>query len=622
MQSRQSGETVVERATRLSIEMGRRWLYVIVAIVLVTSQIYLSLSSLNSTNSELVDTVDRLHLNRTSAGLRNKATSASKVHFRDFTADPKYHNKTVTGETIPGPFFDDQLFFTGARLTTSFIPNNTQVHVDLFGFPGDRLVVVPDSLVHCDPTNVSKAWKLRSHATLYCQLECKRGDAEEPNDCGKPILMRGIEAKSGDANQDGLALIWRCDVSKYLTKPDLLLQAAAGGQSSVRVRLLLNESANHTALIRTVTQVDIPLHTAVVGYGGPTIRHSELGYFSPQQQASPINVGLCLTAYGRDAHRYFLEFVFHHLNVGFSHIVLGIIANMDSEDLILAEQVLQPFIDSGVVSIQAIGLDDYSTCDTDVTRVQFYNQCLYHFKGLSEYSAAWDLDEYWMPPVRLEISGTSTFAHEHQGGEKVAAVVRNDTEALKQQRFIERSDISKFSPLVTNDLLWRESNYSKSISIFDVIKAIEQYHAMNHNCGGKWCYTLFPSVTVHEKKDLERTHRIWDDFDARDAVPSTYWQKSITRTQIAMTGGIHLPGSCQFPNDPDFYAFAKDKECYPHVWEAGEFGIMHHIMSLIVYRELDMGNVTADEVVMSFARTVAQQVDRLHESGSISTLGT
>ena len=89
-----------------------------------------------------------------------------------------------------------------------------------------------------------------------------------------------------------------------------------------------------------------------------------------------------------------------------------------------------------------------------------------------------------------------------------------------------------------------------------------------------------------------------------------------------MTGGIHLPGSCQFPNDPDFYAFAKDKECYPHVWEAGEFGIMHHFMSLIVYRELDMGNVTADEFVMSFARTVAQQVDRLHESGSISTLGT
>jgi hypothetical protein len=376
--------------------------------------------------------------------------------------------------------------------------------------------------------------------------------------------------------------------------------------------------------MHTITQLDIPLHTAVVGNGGPTIRHSEHGYFSPQQQATPMNVGLCLTSYGRDSQRYFLEFVHHHLNVGFSHIVFGIITNMDSEDINAAERVLQPFIDNGVVSIQAIGFDDYCTCDTDVPRVHFYHQCLYHFKGLTEYSATWDVDEYWLPPDRLEVSGTSTFAHEHQGGEKVAAVISNTADALSQQRFIEKSDDSSFSPLVTGDPLWQESNYSMSISIFDVVKAIEQYHVMNHDCGGQWCYALFPSVTAYRKRDVERTHRILDDFDVRDAHPSSAWKKSITRTQIAMTGGIHLPGSCQFPNDPNFYTFGKEQECYPHFWESGEFGTMHHFMSLIVDRDKleEMGNVTADDYVLSFARTVSKQLDRFHESGLAVTLPT
>jgi hypothetical protein len=97
-----------------------------------------------------------------------------------------------------------------------------------------------------------------------------------------------------------------------------------------------------------------------------------------------------------------------------------------------------------------------------------------------------------MPPVRLEVSGTSTFAHEHFGVKTEDAVLGNyhkfhnaATEADIQQRFIESSESSTFSPLATSDPLWQESNYSESLIVLDVVKAVEQHHAMNRDCGEK-----------------------------------------------------------------------------------------------------------------------------------------
>ena len=97
----------------------------------------------------------------------------------------------------------------------------------------------------------------------------------------------------------------------------------------------------------------------------------------------------------------------------------------------------------------------------------------------------------------------------------------------------------------------------------------------------------------------------------RDTEASSPWKKSITRTQIAMTGGIHLPGSCQFPGDPGFHMFAQHGECYPHLWEAGEFGLLHHFYGLIADRERDIqGGIQGDEYIVSLAHTVYKQLDR------------
>ncbi|KAI2495415.1 hypothetical protein MHU86_19090 [Fragilaria crotonensis] len=323
-----------------------------------------------------------------------------------------------------------------------------------------------------------------------------------------------------------------------------------------------------------VTKIDIPLHTGVVGHGGPQIRSSQQGYFTPliqqtDEEQTPMDVGLCVAIFGSSSTRYIAEFVQHHKNVGISHIVVGMDTTMDSEDLYAAEEVLRPFIDEGFVVLQATGLNDYFTCDTDLAKLHFYHQCLYYFKGLYEYSATWDLDEYWMPPVQLEITGKNSFKYGFESieDEEVPRIEESVTQAKNQSvelHFIQRSSHSAFSDLVTSDPLWRRSNYSKSISILDVLKAVEQFHKYR-GCEDKWCYYLTPSYHSFLKKSVERTHRIGHDFDKRDAKSDRTWRKGIARTQVAMMGGFHLPGSCRFPDDPEFYPYSQIEECF-HVF--------------------------------------------------------
>ena len=53
------------------------------------------------------------------------AGGVQRVQFRPFIGNPQHHNQSVTGESLPGVFFDEQLFLIGARLTTSYVPKST-----------------------------------------------------------------------------------------------------------------------------------------------------------------------------------------------------------------------------------------------------------------------------------------------------------------------------------------------------------------------------------------------------------------------------------------------------------------------------------------------------------------
>ena len=292
---------------------------------------------------------------------------------------------------------------------------------------------------------------------------------------------------------------------------------------------------------------------------------------------------------------------------------------MSSEDLVAAEGILRPFIDEGFVVLQATGLTPFFTCDEpDLAKLRVYHQCLYYFKGLFEFSATWDLDEYWMAPAQLEVTGRSSFRYDiiTDVGVDVPSIEKSFTHAENRTldlQFIEKSSPSSFSHLITSDPLWQNSKYSKSISIRDVVRAIEQFHKY-HGCEDKWCFYLSPSFYSYLKKNVTRTDRIFNDFAPRDSKGSRIWQKAIARTQAAMMGGIHLPGSCQFPNDPMFYPYTQNVQCDPHIWDSGEFGRLHHYQSLMEFRDdwdvVHEEDWVDDEYVSFYADTVSKQLGR------------
>ena len=89
-----------------------------------------------------------------------------------------------------------------------------------------------------------------------------------------------------------------------------------------------------------------------------------------------------------------------------------------------------------------------------------------------------------------------------------------------------------------------------------------------------------------------------------------------------MMGGFHLPGSCRFPNDPEFYPFSQNEECFPRIWDSGEYGRIHHYKSLMLFRD-NWSNVhvdewAEDEYIAMYAGAVSAQLDR-HNYGIETT---
>jgi hypothetical protein len=123
-------------------------------------------------------------------------------------------------------------------------------------------------------------------------------------------------------------------------------------------------------------------------------------------------------------------------------------------------------------------------------------------KALPSIIVTWDVDEYWIPPNCLETSGINGFKKYREGkwlDDAMEAEIDLNETSLAKQRFIMKSPKSSFSTHVTNNILWQGSNYSKSIGVHDVIQAIDQFH-IQHGCRDRWCFHLFPSYMVTEKR--------------------------------------------------------------------------------------------------------------------------
>ena len=102
---------------------------------------------------------------------------------------------------------------------------------------------------------------------------------------------------------------------------------------------------------------------------------------------------------------YFVEFVSHHLLIGADHIYLPLTLSWTSESMAVYLTVLRSYIEEGkltVVTQSGDGLDMISSVGglswhRAAMKIFQANSCLYLAKGLTEYLAVFDVDEFFIP---------------------------------------------------------------------------------------------------------------------------------------------------------------------------------------------------------------------------------
>lgn len=100
-----------------------------------------------------------------------------------------------------------------------------------------------------------------------------------------------------------------------------------------------------------------------------------------------------------------MEFLEHHLNMGVKHIFLGVAFSWHSPHMQVLLRALESYLKEGRVSISSHSGDDIdfrftvggAAAHTDALKIYYTNICLYFAKGMAEYVAIWDFDEFFIP---------------------------------------------------------------------------------------------------------------------------------------------------------------------------------------------------------------------------------
>lgn len=102
---------------------------------------------------------------------------------------------------------------------------------------------------------------------------------------------------------------------------------------------------------------------------------------------------------------YYLEFIQHHLLMGVSHIFLGVAFAWQSSNMRRLLELLGSFIEEGRLTVQSHSGDGLDfvfslagiSIERDNLKNYHVNACTYFAKGMADYVAVWDLDEYFIP---------------------------------------------------------------------------------------------------------------------------------------------------------------------------------------------------------------------------------
>lgn len=485
---------------------------------------------------------------------------------------------------IPGTFWGDKLHILGARLTTSYDKRDESVSFDMFGHAvgeGANQVFRLALQNHAKELSFTKA----SKTPLYCEVH---NSINEPlsftMENNRRVLMEFVPSVSLDGNTEHTQLIWRCDISKYLTRTEM------AERQHVRVSVFTG-FVNQDDAKDPIMTVDVPVDTASVGYAGPFLKSDKQPSFVQQvAQDGPVGIVLCVGEITEESLWYLPEWIQHHINVGAGQIVLGMDV-MDESLLMKLQSQLSYYMERGMVVLAA---SSAVTDNAQLRKLRFYDQCLFHAKGVSKYVANLDLNDMWMPPLP---SPSNYKAGPKAGYEKAHHHLRHQHE--EQAEF------------------WKDSAYSKSMSIMEAIQSMTGENGCND-----WCFQAFPSRVIERRdpKHLDATHPQWQGFygfPVREAGINHMYQKSVVKTEFAYQTSFHVGGSCRKSRKNVGQPFTKMFEECP-LWQQrdGSLGLIHHYYKLLKPQE---GVVEIkkypdlDEYTQDMRPTTVEQLMRLQQ---------
>ena len=332
---------------------------------------------------------------------------------------------------------------------------------------------------------------------------------------------------------------WQSDDEDWASSLTVRLQTASGE------RVLPND-------------IELPAKTLTAGFGSllPEWNSSEL---PPGDGLST----LCLTNVEGHGAPYLLESIEHHLDLGFTRIVIGLDTPRREEDIAVFKETgqlpgwfaevrkeLAAHIEAGRVTFMApywpgSGL----LCGKDWTKLLHSVSCLQYAKSTTENIAVWDVDEFLVPASGGDVSLPDILGEPHFPKEN------GDCHSTCFATF---GSYLVFSPHVA--------------------------------------YPDLPPVPRAGFAALDFPYRAWDQ--------NFVYQKSIARSKAAHAGWLHIPGSCRMDEYEQLWHANPHKEKGNHdcgVLVPPAVASIHHFRHLIGDRESDRRG--EDKLAVSEYRT-------------------
>jgi len=430
-----------------------------------------------------------------------------------------------------GLVFDGKLLISGVRVTVE--ADGGAAFLDVFAIPKAKVFNVPRRTRGNEVDAKGQPVMERVCALNNCGLWSNMLNAKEAvgylQTCqwgNRPAgRFSSIPVLTTDVNRVNLMHIWRCKLADGVVEfPEV-----------VNVKVV---SWHHMAM-----PFAIPSHNLALGVAGPVD-------FSPMPVLAralawrkPHRLTLCVGGVQKNGLGLLKHFIDHHFKLGVDHIVVGVYFAQHEDAYTQLLVMLSPLLKSGAVAIMHLRTAVYVLRTFDALEY-FHTACLYHAKTVSEFVAAWDVDEWWFPA--------------------------NPTAKL--------ADALKTAVVSVADRDWCFVTFVR-LRLHASLTA--QPSLVMHAHDAKWGED--PTKLQDGGDSTKRSGHALRDFRWRDSNFNYIYRKSLARTRNAFLATSHVFGSCRNASSAGAFALPKTRNSVSDgCWRSdcavtlNETGVMRH----------------------------------------------